>query len=470
MKNSIHLHSTKINRQSNRFISRFFALMLLGQLPSLALANGPTTDPFPVLDTNDPQKSLILNLNFSDRFNTSLESSEIVFERPHGVAGDPPLLRVEIFDLNGEAIESFNAWHPLWVFTEDDTGKESRQILTQGAVGRLVCPFRPDAAVLTVTDVAAEQQVFSTDLLQISHPFCREHRDDPDCLNIANHPPECIANVPSQTECTGQTTQVMLDASASFDPDNDPIVSYQWTGDFLEGTSNENPATVTVSGLGQFATSLEISDDWGASAMCSANGTIVDTTQPDIQCNTPATISPPDTPVSFTATVLDSCDGASASVPVIEKFECFKFNKHGKRNNNGSCNVMVSDNTLTIRNSGGVGNHIEWLVKAVDSSGNTTMKICSVSVSNPGKGNKGPIPWLSEFPFNVPPLANNHESNPLLINEPESSTVINNETATTPVSSNASSSEKKTSASGSMNILFLLGLIFILLRKRREKI
>ena len=42
--------------------------------------------------------------------------------------------------------------------------------------------------------------------------------------------------------------------------------------------------------------------------------------------------------------------------------------------------------TLTILDSGGVGDHITWTVSADDGNGNETTVSCEVEVLNPGKG------------------------------------------------------------------------------------
>ncbi|MHC4443704.1 MAG: 6-bladed beta-propeller [Planctomycetota bacterium] len=113
----------------------------------------------------------------------------------------------------------------------------------------------------------------------------------------------------------------------------------------------------------------------------------VDTTPPVIACNAPPTIKPNDVPISFTATATDLCDD-DLSVEITE-FDCFKFTKKGKRiDKTESCVVDVDGDTITILDSGGVGDFIVWTVRAVDSSGNVTEQECMVEVVNPGKGKK----------------------------------------------------------------------------------
>jgi hypothetical protein len=134
--------------------------------------------------------------------------------------------------------------------------------------------------------------------------------------------------------------------------------------------------------LGDTTVTWTATDDGANSDDDTQTVTIVDTTPPVISCNSPATIIPPDAPISFTATAEDIC---SASVtPVVLSYDCFKFTKKGKRiDKTESCVVSLDGDTGTIENSGGVGTTIEWVVEATDGSGNTSSETCSVDVINP---------------------------------------------------------------------------------------
>ena len=126
-------------------------------------------------------------------------------------------------------------------------------------------------------------------------------------------------------------------------------------------------------------------DDGVATDSCSAMVTVEDTTAPQVFCNSPGTgtIVPPDAPISFAATARDQCEGDLT--PVITEFDCFKFTKKGKRiDKTASCEVSLSGDTITILDSGGVGDHITWNVTATDGSGNQTTADCEVLVVNPG--------------------------------------------------------------------------------------
>jgi hypothetical protein len=115
---------------------------------------------------------------------------------------------------------------------------------------------------------------------------------------------------------------------------------------------------------------------------------VEDTTAPVIRCNARRTITPPDAPISFTATAADNCDD-NPSV-LITGFDCFKFTKKGKKIDMGqSCRVDLAGDSITILNTGGVGTYITWDVRAVENCGDVTERECEVEVVRPGRGRKG---------------------------------------------------------------------------------
>ena len=127
-------------------------------------------------------------------------------------------------------------------------------------------------------------------------------------------------------------------ASASDACDPDPSLSDNAPGFFSKGdTDVEFTAT----------------DDSNNSDSCVGTVTVIDTTAPTIECNAPATIVPPDAPISFTATATDICDGDVEAV--ITAFDCFAFTKKGKRiDKTESCVVGFDEDSVTILDSGGV--------------------------------------------------------------------------------------------------------------------
>ena len=187
--------------------------------------------------------------------------------------------------------------------------------------------------------------------------------------SICNQPPVAMCQdvtVPANDQCLANAS---VDAG-SFDPEDDPI------------TLTQDPPELYP--LGDTLVTLTVEDDQGASDTCTATVTVVDDTPPEIECNSPPTITPPDAPISFTATATDNCGVSSV---MITEYDCFKFTKKGKRiDKTESCEVAIAGDTVTILDSGGVGDNITWTVRATDSSGNETESQCAVVVVNPGRG------------------------------------------------------------------------------------
>lgn len=130
------------------------------------------------------------------------------------------------------------------------------------------------------------------------------------------------------------------------------------------------------------ARTWDATDECGNTNICVQTITVVDTTPPVIACNAPATITPPDAPISFTATAVDNCDPAPSVS--ITGYDCRSFTKKGKEiDKKKSCIVNVDGDTITILDSGGVGTQITWTVRAVDECGNVSEVSCMVDIVNP---------------------------------------------------------------------------------------
>jgi hypothetical protein len=183
--------------------------------------------------------------------------------------------------------------------------------------------------------------------------------------------PEAICqNIEVVLDGNGEATISPEDVDGgSFDPEGGPIELSIDKSDF------------TCADLGANSVILTVTDEEGAPAACTATVTVVDTLPPEIQCNAPATITPPDAPISFTATGTDNC--SVSSVEIIE-YDCSFINGAGKVvDKKESCVVEFSSDTITIQDSGGVGDHITWTILATDDSGNATEVECAVDVVKP---------------------------------------------------------------------------------------
>jgi hypothetical protein len=156
-------------------------LTALGASPSQGQAGGdPTALPIPVVDRGE-EKFLQTELSFGPSGVSALSTKvgRGFFRSP---VGDPPLLLIEVFDDQGNLVDSYNSWHPQWSHVDEPDGSESLQILNEG-VGAFRCDFEPDLQSLVVTDRTGEepQQVADVDLRPAIRSFCEAEPLDPDC-------------------------------------------------------------------------------------------------------------------------------------------------------------------------------------------------------------------------------------------------------------------------------------------------
>jgi hypothetical protein len=176
----------------------------------------------------------------------------------------------------------------------------------------------------------------------------------------------------------------MLDASASTDAESN-IVHYGWFGDTRGGEDLGTGVTLALhQALGTRTYFVKPVDAYMQADEDDVAVTVEDSTGPSIACNAPATITPRRTPHSFTATASDAC-GSVSGAPTVLRFECFAINSSGKRVTR-ECEVQLSGSTFTVIDSGGIGDHFRWVVRADDSNGNITEQPCETEVVRPGPG------------------------------------------------------------------------------------
>lgn len=200
---------------------------------------------------------------------------------------------------------------------------------------------------------------------------------------IINQPPRANAGVDQTVECNQSGgAQLELDGSGSTDPDSN-LASFTWFSGTRAGPVIGHQSNVSIlQGVATSATYvLRTIDRAGQADEDSVGVAVVDTTPPVIACNSPATMTPPSTPSAFTASASDVCDTSVAAE--VTSVECFKVSPSGKRvPKDKACGASFAGATLSLKKSGGVGDHIRWTVRAVDQAGNITTQICDVLVVN----------------------------------------------------------------------------------------
>jgi hypothetical protein len=195
-----------------------------------------------------------------------------------------------------------------------------------------------------------------------------------------NDPPVAVLSPDDQTIELGFGAD--LDASASSDVDGDAL-NFVWTG---EGTSDgPDSHTVNLGAIGDYPYSVTVNDPAGETDSAWANITVIDTTDPEITLPAACTdgglinITPNQVPVSFNADIADL-----GGFSVDSSFSCHMVNGAGRTVDKAdSCVVDAGGDTITVLDSGGVGDNIVWTVTATDPSGNTSTSSCTIFVHNP---------------------------------------------------------------------------------------
>jgi len=135
--------------------------------------------------------------------------------------------------------------------------------------------------------------------------------EERDCAPTANAGPD------QTLECAGATTSVVLDGSASADPEGAEL-TYTWTGDFAGGTATGAAPTVEFSGLGAHVVKLVVNDGFFDSVADEVTITFEDTTPPELSVTgLPTELWPPNHQLIALAPIVvatDLCDGEDVEV------------------------------------------------------------------------------------------------------------------------------------------------------------
>ncbi|MDH3976805.1 MAG: M64 family metallopeptidase [Deltaproteobacteria bacterium] len=315
------------------------------------LDSNPGTAPAGEGPSGEAEKSIWLNMQVSAGVFSLLEESYVVADPPGNHHGDT--FRIKVFSNGNAELENFGIHDPRIVQAEQ--GNEGPAWRDE-ANFQLVVPYFEYCGRVDLIDSATGNVELSVDISQYATIMA---------------PVAVCKDIEVALDENGEATISAGDVdNGSYDPE----------GGVIELSLNKSD--FTCADLGENSVTLTVIDEEGAPAACTAVVTVIDNIPPEIQCNAPVTITPPDAPVSFSATATDNCAG-NPSVG-ITGYDCFKFTKKGKRiDKTESCIVEVSGNTVNIANSGGVNDNIPWTVRANDNSGNVAESMCSVLVVNP---------------------------------------------------------------------------------------
>jgi len=209
-------------------------------------------------------------------------------------------------------------------------------------------------------------------------------------IGLICYPVSAQAGMPCNDDCADDQTPPDITCPVDVTVECDDMTNPGNTGGPAMATDNCSDVNIGFSDDDPFGNCPVIiirtwtaTDAAGNVSACPQNIFADDTTPPLPACNAPAAIIPPDAPISFTATATDNCNATSCE---ITDFFCFTFTKNEKLiDKTESCVVEVYGDTITILDSGGVGDNIVWTVVCTDACGNVTENECGVEVVNPGR-------------------------------------------------------------------------------------
>ncbi len=199
----------------------------------------------------------------------------------------------------------------------------------------------------------------------------------------SNQPPVADAGSDQTVECNSTNeTSVILDGSASSDPDGDPL-THTWTGPF--GTTDGPTPRVDLP-LGEHVITLTVDDGQGVTDSATVTVVVEDTAPPTIDSlnANPTTLWPPNhkmVSASVATAVADACDAAPTS-QIISVSSNEPVDGLGRGDRAPDWQV-TGDFTLDLRaeRSGhGNGRVYTLTVECVDASGNTSSSSVDITV------------------------------------------------------------------------------------------
>ncbi len=207
-----------------------------------------------------------------------------------------------------------------------------------------------------------------------------------------NKPPTADAGRDTTVECTGHDgTEVVLDGSASVDPDGDSL-TYSWT--WSTGSATGETPTVTLP-LGSYCVTLTVRDPSGHIDRDVVIVDVVDTTPPELTVElAPSSLWPPNhnmADIQASVTAVDLC-GDVTSLTLVSVVSSEDDNGRGDGNTTGDISgveVNTLDTLFQLRSEragGGGGRVYTATYQATDESGNRAEVSAEVVVRNDPPG------------------------------------------------------------------------------------
>ena len=215
---------------------------------------------------------------------------------------------------SGRVIEKASTaiWGATYEEFTDATGDRKKVVTVPfPELGSYQIRVVPDAAAAPTATFSIETELDGTKTTPVNHASIADAISSPFVVlqRVDNRLPIVNAGPDQVVECTSPSgANVLLNGSASSDPDGDPL-TYVWSGPF--GTATGSTPTVAMP-LGQQTIDLTLSDGKGGTAFANMRAVVQDTTPPAATVTlTPGVLWPPNhklVPIEAMVQVRDACD------------------------------------------------------------------------------------------------------------------------------------------------------------------
>lgn len=157
----------------------------------------PATEPIPSFSVPESAQSIVATVQFDSPTSAQIVGWSVSNWPAPARTGNPPFIQVDVFDVDGNLIETFNEWHPLMVEYFGDDGLEG-SVMEETGEGRFVFPYSPDLGDVMISDIELGIPLVEIDAHQIVLDYCGENADDPACADVvvpSPTPVPCPADV-----------------------------------------------------------------------------------------------------------------------------------------------------------------------------------------------------------------------------------------------------------------------------------
>jgi hypothetical protein len=266
--------------------------LTLGSGSAVAQLNAdPTTLPLPDFSLPDPDRAVVLSVQFNSATEMQLLDVAIANVRAPGSLGNPPLLKLELLDQNGVVIREQNEWHPLWTREWDDSGAESAPVLLSGP-GTFFVPLVANLAAVRITDIESSQVLLTADVAQPVAVYCADNPAGPMCN------PASGVQAAYSALAAPDTLELVAAAAGAANPSGELVIS------------NTGDAGTILTGVCSYAGDSQISIAAGNFSLGQGSEHAV-----TVSCQTT-------TEGTYAGTISCEHDGGNVASPVVHNVSC----------------------------------------------------------------------------------------------------------------------------------------------------